>query len=320
MKLKPINQQVVVVMGASSGIGRATALRFAAKGAAVVVAARNQKGLDAVVAEIRGKGGKAVAVVADTADAKQVKAVADRAIAEYGRLDTWAHVSGVGVYGTVEQISPQEYERLVEVNLLGQIYGALAALPHLRAEGRGVLIHVSSVVGRVPLPLSSAYTASKHGLNGFLDTLRLELQREGVPISVVNIMPASIDTPFFENAKTHLGVAPHAQPPIYAPEIVADAIVQAATLPAPAIMVGGSGAMISGMGRATPRLLQQLMLTPVGFESRTRPTTSSRPRPTRTSGSTAPLTASSASGASTRAWRPPRPSASCGGPRARSFA
>jgi len=267
MKLKPINQQVVVVMGASSGIGRAAALRFAAKGAAVVVAARNQKGLDAVVAEIRGKGGKAVAVTADTADANQVKAVADRAVAEFGRIDTWAHVAGVGLYGTVEQIPPADYERLVEVNLLGQIYGALAALPHLRAEGRGALVHVSAVDGGVSFPLTAAYAASKRGMTGFLDALRAELEREGAPISVVNVMPASIDTPFFENAHTHLGVAPHAVPPVYAPEIVAAAIVEAAERPAANVVIGGSGAGLLAAQRVAPRLVQELMVGPIGFEA-----------------------------------------------------
>lgn len=279
MKQKPINQQVVVVMGASSGIGRATALRFAARGAAVVAAARNRKGLDTVVAGILEGGGKAVAIVADTADAKQVKAVADGAVAEFGRIDTWAHVAGVGVYGTVEQITPEEYERLIEVNLLGQIYGALAALPHLRATGRGTLIHVSSVEGRVAYALSSGYAASKHGMIGFLDALRLELEREGVPIAVVNIMPAAIDTPFFEAARTHLGVAPRPPDPVYAPEIVAEAIVDAAEHPMRDIVVGGAGAGAIAAKRLAPRLLHEVLLTPSGFEAQltTRPRSPNAP-------------------------------------------
>lgn len=267
MKLKPINQQVVVVMGASSGIGRATALHFAERGASVVVAARNQKGLDAVVHEIQRKGGKAVAVVADTAHADQVQKVAERAIQEYGRIDTWAHVSGVAIWSPVEMTTPAEYARLVEINLLGQIYGALAALPHLRAQGRGALIHVSSIEGLVSFPFSGAYAASKHGVNGFLDSLRLELEREGMPIAVVNIMPAAIDTPIFENAITRLGVQPRGAPPVYAPEIVARTIVRAAQRPMSNIMVGGGGALLARMARMAPRLTHALLLSPLGFEA-----------------------------------------------------
>ncbi|MFT3768175.1 MAG: SDR family oxidoreductase [Minicystis sp.] len=267
MKLKPINQQVVVVMGASSGIGRVTALRFAEKGAKVVVAARNQKGLDAVVAEIERKGGEALAIVADTARVEEVKRVAERAVARFGRIDTWAHVAGVGLWSPFEMTKPEEMERLIEVNLLGQMYGALAALPHLRAEGRGALIHVSSIEGKISFPWSSAYAASKHGMVGFLDALRLELEREGMPIAVVNVMPAAIDTPIFRNALTRLGVQPRGASPMYAPEIVAEAILAAAQNPVREVSVGGAGGLLIKLQRHAPRLAQQLLLTPLGFEA-----------------------------------------------------
>jgi NAD(P)-dependent dehydrogenase (short-subunit alcohol dehydrogenase family) len=249
------------------GGGGATALLFAERGASVVVAARNQKGLDAVVAEIERKGGKAIAVVADTADVDQVKAVADAAVREFGRIDTWAHVSGVGLWATVEQTRPEEYERLIEVNLLGQIYGALAALPHLRAEGRGALIHVSSIEAKVSMPFNSAYAASKHGVVGFLDTLRLELAREGLPIAVVNVMPGTIDTPIFANALTRLGVEPRGAAPVYAPELVARSIVKAAERPQRDVLVGGGGALLARLAARMPHLTDQLLLTPLGFES-----------------------------------------------------
>jgi NAD(P)-dependent dehydrogenase (short-subunit alcohol dehydrogenase family) len=264
---KPINQQVVVVVGASSGIGRAAALLFAEKGARVVVAARSAPGLDSLVQEIRSKGGNAIAVVADVADVSQVDQVAARAVAEHGRIDTWVHLAAVSVWAPFEQTRPEEFKRVLDVNLLGQIHGALAALPHLRAQGCGGLIHVSSVEGRVSIPYNSAYAASKHGVQGFLGSLRLELMREGVPISVTAILPSTIDTPFFENALTRLGVQPRGPAPVYAPELVARAIVDAAEHPAAEIVVGGGGALLLLMKRLTPRLLERILLTRVGFES-----------------------------------------------------
>lgn len=267
MKLKSINQQVVVVVGASSGIGRAAAILFAARGARVVIAARNEKGLREVVEQIEARGGKAIYVVADVARVSDVKRVADAAIAAYGRIDTWAHVSATMVYATFEETLPNEMERVIEVNLLGQMYGALAALPHLRAAGGGALIHVSSVEGVVALPFNSAYAASKHGMNGFLDSLRLELDREGAPIAVVNIMPSTINTPVYESALTRLGVEPHAPQPIYEPEIVARAIVDAAERPQPEIIVGGGGAALIALKRFAPRIAHELLLGRIGFEA-----------------------------------------------------
>src|ERR671932_668314 len=183
MPLKRIDQQVVALMGASSGIGRQTAMRFANRGAKVVVSARNEEALRSLVDEIQREGGEALAVPADVAEFDQVKAVADRAAEEYGSLDTWVHLSGVGLYATFDQMKPEEFERVVDVNLMGQVYGAMVALPHLKREGRGAMIHISSVEAARGFPLQSAYSASKHGMIGFIESLRLELEEEGVPIN-----------------------------------------------------------------------------------------------------------------------------------------
>ncbi len=148
MQLKPINQQVVAVVGASSGIGREAALQFAKRGAKVVVAARSEPGLLSLVDEIRGFGGEATAVVADVTVFDQVKAIADKAVEEYGRLDTWVHAPSTNVFATFDNIKPEEFKRVIDVSLKGQVYGAMAALPHLKREGRGALIHISSVLGR----------------------------------------------------------------------------------------------------------------------------------------------------------------------------
>src|SRR5215216_2588212 len=203
VKLKPIENQVVVVMGASSGIGRETALRLAKRGAKVVVAARSEAGLRSLEGEIRGLGGEARAVVADVSEFEQVEAVAQRAVDEYGRLDTWVHLAAVGLFAPFDQTQPEEFRRVVEVDLMGQVYGAMIALPRIKREGRGALVHISSVVAKRSAPLQSAYSASKHGVDGFLESLRMELLREGwTNIGVTNVMPAAINTPFFTKART----------------------------------------------------------------------------------------------------------------------
>nr|WP_207956943.1 SDR family oxidoreductase [Rubrobacter tropicus] len=259
MTLKPLREQVVVVMGASSGIGREAALRFAGRGAKVVVAARGEPGLHSLAEQIRAGGGEATAVVADAAEFDQVKAVADRAVEEYGRLDTWVHIAGVGLFAAFEDTTPEEFRRVIDVNLVGQAHGAMAALPHIKREGRGALIHMSSMGAKRSVPLQSAYCASKHGIDGFLGALRVELGHEGLPINVTSIEPATTNTPFFDKARTKLGVKPVAPPPIYAPGIVAGAILHAAEHPARDIVVGGAAkAMILGQ-RLSPRLLDALM-------------------------------------------------------------
>lgn len=259
MRLKPIAEQVVVVVGASSGIGRETARRFAQAGAKVVVCARSEPGLLSLVDEIRRTGGNAVAVTADVTDFDQVQALADRAVAEYGRVDTWVQLASVGIWAGFEQTTPAEFRRVVDVNLTGQAYGALAALPHLRRAGGGALIHISSVEARLPVPLQSAYAASKHGLEGFLDVLRMELRHAHIPISVTNVLPSSINTPFFNKALTRLGVKPKPLPPIYQPQLVAEAILHAAEHPAREIVVGGSGKAILMLHRISPRLVDALL-------------------------------------------------------------
>ncbi len=267
MRLKPIGEQVAVVMGGSSGIGRLSALRFAERGAKVVVSARGEAGLRSVVDEIRARGGEAIAVTADVAEFDGVKAVADAAIEEYGRLDTWVHIAGVGLFATFEETTPEEFERVIDVNLMGQVYGAMAALPHIKREGRGALVHISSMGAKRAIPLQSAYCASKHGIDGFLEAMRVELRHEGWPIGVTSIQPATTNTPFFDKARTKLGVKPVAPPPIYGPGIVVEAILHAAEKGPRDLIVGGaSRAMILGQ-TISPRLLDAIMQRRVAFEA-----------------------------------------------------
>jgi NAD(P)-dependent dehydrogenase (short-subunit alcohol dehydrogenase family) len=175
MRLKPVEEQVMVLMGASSGIGRETALRFAERGAKVVVSARSENGLTSLVEEIQAKGGEAIAIPTEVSEFEQVKAVADGAVEAYGRLDTWIHLAAVLLVASCEDTTPEEFERVIDVNLMGQVYGAMAALPHIKREGGGALIHISSMGAKRSIPLQSAYCASKHGIDGFLESLRVEL-------------------------------------------------------------------------------------------------------------------------------------------------
>jgi NAD(P)-dependent dehydrogenase (short-subunit alcohol dehydrogenase family) len=266
MQLKPINQQVVAVVGASSGIGRNAALQFGSRGAKVVVAARSQPGLESLVEEIRSLGGDATAVVADVTDFEQVKAIAQTAVDTYGRLDTWVHNAAVELYAAFEVTTPEEFKRIIEVNLLGQAYGAMVALPHIKRTGRGALIHVSSVEAKRSIPLQSAYAASKHGVDGFLEALRVELKHEKLDISVTNIMPAGINTPLFNKARTKLGVKPMPTPPIYQPSLVAKAIVKAAERPKRDVVVGDVGKILLLLQRLAPSLVDAYLLR-TGFDS-----------------------------------------------------
>ncbi|HEY9747555.1 MAG TPA: SDR family oxidoreductase [Allocoleopsis sp.] len=264
MQLKPINQQVVAVVGASSGIGREAALRFAQRGAKVVVAARTQSGLDSLVAEIQRAGGEAIAVVADVADMSQVQGIADTAVERFGRLDTWVHAAATGVLARFERITPEEFQRVIDVNLMGQIYGAKAALPYLKQEGRGTLIHISSMEGRRSLPLQSPYCAAKHALQGMLESLRVELQHEGIPISVTSILPSVINTPYYNKVRTKLGVKPTGIPPYYDPRLVADAILYVAEHPTRDFIVGDVGRILDVVQRFSPPLVDAI-LTVVGI-------------------------------------------------------
>ena len=264
IQLKPIGEQVAVVMGASSGIGRATALLLARKGARVVVAARRQDALDELVAEIERAGGQAIAVAADVTDFDQINGVARAAISKWGRIDTWVHTAAAAMYARFEETSPEEYQRVIEVTQIGAAWGAMVALPHLKKSG-GALIQVSSVEALVGIPYQAAYGSAKHGMKAYLDVLRIELHHDDIPVSVTNIMPSGINTPFFSNARTKLGVKPMAVPPMYQPEIVAGAILAAAQKPIPEIIVGGSGVMFALLKRLSPHLVD-LSLRKLSFK------------------------------------------------------
>jgi NAD(P)-dependent dehydrogenase (short-subunit alcohol dehydrogenase family) len=257
IRLAPINEQVMVITGASSGIGLVTAREAARRGACVVLAARNGRSLEEAVSSIRRNGGRAIHVVADVSEPDQVEQIAEAAVDEFGHIDTWVNNAAVSMYGRLMDLDPRDMRRQMEVNFWGQVYGSRAAVRRLR-HGGGALINVASAVADRAIPLQGIYCATKHAVKAFTDTLRMELEEEGAPIAVTLVKPGSIDTPFFDKAKTYLGVEPQPVPPVYAPEIVADVILTCAQEPVREIIAGGMGKVVSLAARV-PRLADWYM-------------------------------------------------------------
>ena len=253
LRLKPINEQVLVITGASSGIGLATAQLAARQGARVVLNSRDEQDLRHAVEQIRALGGQAIHHPGDVADYSAMQSLADRAVAEFGRIDTWVNNAGVSIYGRIEEVSLEDARRLFETNYWGVVHGSLAAVARMRLEG-GALINVGSILSSTGYPLQGHYTASKHAVKGFTDSLRIELAEAAVPISVTLIQPAAIDTPYPEHAKSYLGVEPKHLPPVYAPEVVAEAIVRCARRPERDVLVGGAGKVFSSTEKYAPAM------------------------------------------------------------------
>ncbi|SHN66553.1 Short-chain dehydrogenase [Geodermatophilus obscurus] len=257
---RPVRDQVVVVLGASSGIGRATALEFARQGCTrIVVASRGEEALGTLVEELTRKGAEAVAVPTDITDQAAVRALVDAAEARFGRIDTFVTVPGVGIWGSVKQIDLDEFRRVTEVNYLGHVATAQAAVPALERAGGGVLIGIGSVEGYRSIPLHAPYSASKFALRAFYDALRMELAEEGSPVEVSQILPAGIATPFFEHARTKLGSMPKPPPPVYAPELVAEAVVRASVHPRREIPVGDAALGFIAGQRFSPALTDAVL-------------------------------------------------------------
>jgi short-subunit dehydrogenase len=259
-----IKDSVVVITGASSGIGRATALRFAGKGARLVLAARGTEALDTLVKACRKRGGKAIAVPTDVTDAEAVEALAVRAVEEFGRLDVWVNNAAVSVFGRFTEIPPADFQRVLDVDVAGYVHGARAALPRLRAQRMGVLINVSSVVGEISQPYTAAYSMAKAAVRALSVSLRLELRLDGITgVSVCTVMPAAIDTPFFQHAANYTGRQVVAMPPVYTPERAARVIVDLVKRPRREVVVGPAGRFMVLMHKLAPGTMEASMAVQV---------------------------------------------------------
>lgn len=267
---KRLQQQVIVVTGASSGIGLATARMAAERGARVVLVARNRDAIEAARSEIEASGGHAIAVAADVGVREEVENVAAKAIAAFGGFDTWVNNAGLTIYGRLWEVSDADHERLLKTNLWGTVLGSLVAVDHLRRRG-GALINVGSLGSDLAFPLQGMYCASKHAIKGFTDTLRMELLEAGAPVSVTLIKPASIDTPLPQHARNYTDAEPKLPPPVYRPEEVANAILHAAVHPQRDIYVGGGAKALAGFKEFAPGAYDVLAPVVTAFQKRAEP-------------------------------------------------
>lgn len=251
--LKPLSQQVIVITGASSGIGLATAKAAAAKGAKVVLASRNEDALHNIVRDLEAQGLKAIYVVADVSDREAVERIAQTAIDTFGGFDTWVNDAGQGLWGKLEEVSDEDHRRLFEVNFWSVVYGSTVALKTLKQRG-GALINLGSIASDVALPVQGMYSVTKHAIEGYTTALRRELAADNAPVSVTLIQPAAIATPFAEHAKNYTGKEPKLPEPLYSAESVADAILRAATHPERTVHVGGAGKFMTWIEEYVPQI------------------------------------------------------------------
>src|SRR5215203_3390175 len=259
-----LSDTVVVITGASSGIGRATALAFAAKGATVVLAARRLAALEEVARECEGRGGDALVVPTDVAESDAVQQLATRAVEDLGRIDVWVNCAAVTAFAPFQEIPLEDFKRVLDVNIMGYVHGARAALPQLRDQGKGTLINVSSIVSSVPQPYTHVYSMSKAAVRVLGASLRQELRLDGAKgVKVCTVMPATIDTPFFEHTANYTGRKAKAMPPVYSAERVARTIVNLVRLPRREVVVGPMGRNLIMQAKFAPGLTERLMAVQV---------------------------------------------------------
>lgn len=254
LKLKALNEQVIVITGASSGIGLKTAESAAKAGAKVVLAARSDETLRDIVAGLNAVGSNAVAVTADVSDRAQVEEIAETAIQTFDRIDTWINNAGLAIYGRLDEVSEEDSRRLFDINFWGVVNGSLVALPHLKSKG-GALINVGSEVSEAAAPLLGMYSASKHAVKGFTDALRIEIEHvDKSPVSITLIQPTAVDTPFDEHGRNYMDKQPDLPTPMIDPQDVADAILKAAIKPTRDIRVGAMSKINTFVAKNIPAI------------------------------------------------------------------
>jgi short-subunit dehydrogenase len=260
LKLKPVAEQVIVITGATSGIGLSTARAAAARGAKLVLTARNEAALKAVRDELTAKHANVVYAVADVADRAALQAVADLAVERFGGFDTWVNNAGVSIFGATTKTPIEDQRRLFETNYWGLVNGSLIAVEHLKTRpGGGAVINLGSVLGDMAIPLQGAYSASKHAVKGFTQSLRMELAGQRTPVSVSLIKPSAVDTPFKDHARNLTGTAVRNPPPVYGASMVAQAILYAAEHRVRDLTVGGGGQALAIVSAVAPFLTEPLL-------------------------------------------------------------
>ena len=257
IKLKPIEDQVIVITGASSGIGLATAISAARYGAKLVLNARSEDVISDVAHNIRQAGGEAIYVAGDVGKRETVDAIAQAAIDTFGRIDTWVNNAGVSIYGHITLATDEDNRRLFDTNFWGVVYGSFVALPHLRKQG-GALINIGSEVSDAVVPLQGMYSASKHAVKGFTDALRLEVKHDAEPIAVTLIQPGATDTPYPQHARNNMDVEPALPEPLDDPYHVAEKILEAATTGKRATIVSSSAKMNVLLTKFAPRVADRM--------------------------------------------------------------
>jgi NAD(P)-dependent dehydrogenase (short-subunit alcohol dehydrogenase family) len=254
---RDLSESVVVITGASSGIGRAAALQFAEQGSRLVLAARRREALDDLARQCEALGGRAVSYALDVSNEDAVRSLARHAVDSFGRIDVWVNNAAVTLFGRFEEIPSEAFRRVVDVNFFGYVNGARAVMPYFREQGHGVLINVSSVVGEIGQPFTTAYASTKWAIRGFSESLRMELSLDEAPdIHVCTVLPASIDTPLFQQGANFFGRRAKPMRPIYDADLVASTIVKLAKHPKREVFVGGVGPALRWQHFLAPRMTE----------------------------------------------------------------
>ena len=262
IQLKPLEEQTLVITGASSGIGLATALEAARRGARLVLASRDPAGLEEAAEQCRAEGAGVETVVADVAERAAMDRVAERATERFGGFDTWVNNAGVSVYGEIKDVPLDDARGVFETNYWGVVHGSLVAAEHARGRSGEyglALINVGSVLSDRAIPLQGYYSASKHAVKGFTDALRMELEKEGLPVSVTLVKPNATDTPYPEHAGNYMAEEASLPEPTYAPEVVARAILSAAERPVRDVTVGAKDGLLAALGTILPGVTDKIM-------------------------------------------------------------